>query len=160
MSHLNGEAFDIGELKSTDTADVAINHPKDGTPTTWIWTLAGPAHPRSIEASNIAARDALRLQRAREQAVVNRRKWIEPERTPDEMRMENAKSFAMRVISWTPAKINGTDYPFSPENVVKLLMDPAYGKVYLQLLEYFTADDSFTDRSATTSPNTQSETLS
>jgi hypothetical protein len=160
MTHMNGEAFDISELKSTDTAEVAIVHPKDGTPTTWIWTLAGPAHPRSIDASNIAARDALRLQRAREQAIANRRKWIEPERTPDEMRLENAKSFAMRVLNWTPAKINGEVYPFSQENVVALLVNPAYGKVYLQLLEYFTADDSFTERSATTSPNTQSETLS
>jgi hypothetical protein len=160
MSHMNGEAFDIGELKSTDTADVAINSPRDGTPTTWIWTLAGPGHPRSIEASNIAARDALRLQRAREQAIVNRRKWIEPERTPDEMRLENVKSFAMRVLGWTPARINGEDYPFSQENVVSLLVDPSFGKIYLQLLEYFTSDESFTDRSATTSPTTQSETLS
>jgi hypothetical protein len=158
--HMNGEAFDIGELKSTDTAEVAINHPVTGSPTTWVWTLAGPGHQKSIEASNIAARDAIRLQRAREQAVANRRKWVEPERTPEEMRLENAKSFAMRVLSWTPARINGEDYPFSQENVVSLLMNPSYGKVYIQLLEYFTSDESFTARSAMTSSTTQSESLS
>jgi hypothetical protein len=112
-----GDAFDIEELKATDTDEVAINHPVSGAPTTWIWTLAGPAHPRSIEAANVATRDALRVQRLREQAVVNRRKWIEPERTPDEMRMENAKSFAIRVLGWTPARINGEDYPYNTENV-------------------------------------------
>jgi hypothetical protein len=65
----------------------------------------------------------------------------------------------MRVLGWTPAKINGADYPFSQENCVALLVDPSFGNVYLQLLEYFTADDAFTNRSATISPTTQSETL-
>jgi hypothetical protein len=160
MAGLNGnglDAFDIGELRATDTSEIAINHPVTGAPTTWIWTLAGPGHPRSIEAANTAARETLRVQRLREQAIVNRRKWVEPERTPDEMRDENAKSFAVRVLGWTPARINGEDYPFSQENCLKLLKDPAYGRVYLQLLEYLSSDESFTQRSATTSPDSQSE---
>jgi hypothetical protein len=152
------EPFDIDELKATETDELAIVHPTSGAATTWIWTLAGPGHPRSIEAANAAARDTLRLQRQREQAMVNRRKWVEPERTPEEMRQENAKSFAVRVLGWTPARINGEDYPFSTENVVALLLNPAYGRIYLQLLEYFSSDESFTKRSATTSPNSQSET--
>lgn len=145
------DAFDIDELRATDTDDLAINHPVTNAPTSWVWTLAGPGHPRSIEAANTQAREGLRLQRLREQAIVNRKKWTEPERSPDQMREENAKSFAARVLGWTPARINGQDYPFSSENVTKLLLDPAYGRVYLQLLEYFGADDSFTKRSATTS---------
>jgi hypothetical protein len=151
------DPFDVGELKAAETAEIAIVHPNSGEPTSWIWTLAGPGHPASVEAANTAARETLRVQRLREQALANRRKWIEPERTPDEMRLENAKSFAVRVIDWTPAKINGADYPHSTENVLKLLINPAYGRVYLQLLEYFSADDSFTNRSAMTSSNSQSE---
>jgi hypothetical protein len=154
--HTNGEMFDIDELRSTATDEVAIVHPVSGQPTTWIWTLAGPGHPASIEVANLAARDAPRLQRAREQAVVNRKKWVEPERTPDDLRKDNAESFAKRVLAWTPVKMNGADYPFSHANVVSLLLDASFGKIYLQLLEYFSADDSFTKRSATTSPITQS----
>ena len=152
------EPFDIDELKATETDDLAIVHPNTGAATSWIWTLAGPGHPRSIEAANIAARETLRIARMREQAMANRRKWVEPERTPDEMRTENAKSFAVRVLGWTPARINGQDYPYSTDNCVKLLIDPAYGRVYLQLLEYFSSDESFTKRSAMTSPITQSVT--
>jgi hypothetical protein len=103
------DPFDVGELKAAETAEIAIVHPNSGEPTSWIWTLAGPGHPASVEAANTAARETLRVQRLREQALANRRKWIEPERTPDEMRLENAKSFAVRVIDWTPAKINGAD---------------------------------------------------
>lgn len=152
----NGDAFDLSELKSTETDELAIVHPLTGAPTTWVWTLAGPGHPKSIESANIAARDALRLTRLREQAVVNRRKWVEPDRTPDDMRRENAESFATRVLGWTPIKLNGADYPYTRDNVVGLLLDPSFGKVYLQLLEYFNSDESFTKRSATTSPTSPS----
>ena len=41
--------------------------------------------------------------------------------------------------------------------VVKLLLDPAYGRVYAQLLEHFSSDDSFTNRSVTVSPPSPSE---
>jgi hypothetical protein len=154
--HTNGEMFDIGDLASTMQDDVAIVHPVSGQPTTWIWTLAGPGHAASVEVANAAARSALNLARAREQAVANRKKWVEPERSPEEIRKENAESFARRVLAWTPVKLNGGDYPFTHQNAVSLLLDPSYGKIYLQLLEYFNADDSFTKRSATTSPITQS----
>jgi hypothetical protein len=141
------EPFNIDELRSTETDELPIVHPATGQPTTWVWTLAGPGHPKTIEQSERQARDALRLQRQREQAIVNRKKWIEPERSPDEIRDENARSFAARVLGWTPARINGDDYPFSQENAVKLLLEPAYGRIYVQLLEHFTADASFTQRS-------------
>lgn len=146
------EPFDIDEIKALDTAEVAVVHPFSGLPTTWIWTLAGPGHPKSIEASNIVLRDMLRTQRMREQAQANRKKWIEPDRSPDETRLENVKSFALRVLGWTPCRINGADYPYSFDNVVALLMNQAYNKLYAQLLEYFTSDEGFTKPSATTSP--------
>jgi hypothetical protein len=152
----SGGSFDLDDLRSTDVAELAIVHPKTGEATTWIWTLAGPGHPRTIEAANISAREAMRVQRLREQAMVNRRKWIEPERTPDEMRRENAESFAIRVLDWTPVKLTGNDYPYSRENVVKLLLNPSFGKIYLQLLEYFNSDESFTKHSEMNSPTSPS----
>ena len=154
------EPFDIDEVKAMDTAEVAINHPSSGLPTTWIWTLAGPGHPKTVEASNIALREMLRVQKLKDQAQANRKKWTEPDRSPEDVRLENIKSFAMRVLGWTPARIGGADYPYSNENVIELLKNRAYDKLYTQLLEYFTSDESFTKPSATTSPNSQSETLS
>lgn len=150
------DAFDIDVLRSTDTEELAILHPVTGEPTTWIWTLAGPSHPASIEQSDRLARENLRTQRLREQAVVNRKKWTEPEVTPEENRRENANLFAARVVGWTPARINGQDYPFSRENCAKLLLDPAYGRVFIQIAEYFQSERSFTQRSATSSQTSQS----
>jgi hypothetical protein len=146
----NGATFDIGTLQTTVTADLPIVHPVTGNPTNWIWTLAGPSHPKTVEASNIAARDALNLQRQREQAIANRRKWVEPDKSPDQMRAENARSFALRVLDWTPVKMNGAEYPYSNENVIALLLNPAYGKIYNQLLDYFNSDESFMEPSETT----------
>lgn len=143
------DAFDIDDLRATDTDDLAIVHPVTGKPTSWVWTLAGPAHPDTIAQANRSTREMLKTQRMKENAATNRKKWIEPERTPEEVRRENAESFAARVLGWTPARINKEDYPFSKENVVRLLLDPAYGRIYAQLLEYFSSDDSFTNRSAT-----------
>jgi len=141
------DAFDIDELRSSDTAELNMVKPSDGTLSGWVWTLAGPGHPATIEQANQAARQSLRIAKKKEEAAVSRKKWIEPDRTPDEVREENARAFAARVLGWTPATIKGEIYPFSTENVVKLLLDPNCGRVYVQLLEYFGADDSFMARS-------------
>ncbi len=146
----NLTAFDIDDLRYTDTDELAIVHPMTGAATTWVWTLAGPGHPKTLEQSDRLARENLRAARLKEQASVNRKKWIEPEKTPEEVRTENSHFFAQRVLGWTPARINGEDYPYTHENCVKLLLDPSYGLIYGQLAEYFRSDDSFTKRSATT----------
>jgi hypothetical protein len=157
MADIMSEPFDIDEIKALDTAEVAVVHPFSGLPTTWIWTLAGPGHPKAIAASNNALREMLRVQKLKDQAQANRKKWIEPDRSPEEVRLDNVKSFALRVLGWTPAKINGADYPYSYENVVELLNNQAFTKLYTQLLEYFTSDESFTKPSATTSPTSPNE---
>lgn len=143
------DAFDIDELRATETDEMAIVHPGTGAPTSWVWTLAGPGHPRAVEQSDRIAREALRRSKLQQQAQINRKKYIEPEKTPDEQRRENAEYFSERVLGWTAARIGGEDYPFSRENCVKLLMDPVFARVYGQLAEHFAADDSFTKRSAT-----------
>ncbi len=151
------DAFDIDDLKSTETDELAIVHPRTGAPTTWIWTLAGPGHPATVEMNNRNNREAQATQRKRELAASNGKAWIPPERSADETREETARSFAGRVLGWTPARINGADYPFSAENVVKLLLDPNYDRIYLQLIQFFRADASFTKASVEGSPPSPSE---
>jgi hypothetical protein len=143
------EAFEIEELRATDTDELAIMHPVTGAATSWCWTLAGPAHPQTIAQSDRIARELMRRDSLRNQAIVNRKKWAEPEKTPEDQRRENAEFFADRVLGWTAARINGENYPFTRDNAVKLLLDPAYGRIYAQLSQYFQAEDSFTRRAAT-----------
>lgn len=152
------DAFDIDEIRATDTEELVINHPATGEPTTWVWTLAGPGHPASIKLADEQARDANRLNRNRIEAATNRRKWKEPEQTTDEIRRDNASAFARRVLGWTPARINKRDYPFSVDNAMNLLIDPAYGRVYQQLLDYFSSESSFIKRSGTALSASPSET--
>lgn len=158
--HLNGDVFDIDTIGAEKTADVPIVHPSTGEPTSWKWTLAGPGHPKSVEVANKAAKDQLRLDAEREKAQTNRKKWTPQERTPDQNRQDNAEALAHRVLGWTPARINGADYPYSYENTVKLLLDPDYSRVYLQLLEYFVSETSFTRPSVPNSSPSLSETSS
>jgi len=142
------DVFDISALESTDTAILEILHPGNGEPSGWKWTIAGPAHPVTIEQGNRLSRKIMQDARTREMAQVNGRKWKPEEKTPEEQREENARLWAERVLDWTPIKIRGNDLPFSNENVVKVLLDPKLGTVYSQLLEFLKAEQSFTQGSA------------
>jgi hypothetical protein len=141
-------AFDLEALKAADTATMTVLHPLTGEPTTWQITFAGPAHPKAIALSNRLARKRLGDERLREQAAANGRKWKAAERLPEEIREENVRIVAERMLGWTPVRINGADLPFTEEAAVRLLLDPAYGRIYDQVLEFLGADDSFLSRPA------------
>ncbi len=142
-------AFDIDVFDTADTAELTMVHPVTGTPTTWVWTLAGPGHPRTIEQSNRIARERLDQERQKEQARVNGKKWHEPRREPEEERRRNCAYFAERVVDWTPCRINGEDYPFTTENCIAILADPRKPRIFNQLATYFAGDEAFTASSAT-----------
>ena len=142
-------AFDVADLQSTDTAELAIVHPATGQPTTWVWTLAGPGHPATLAQSDRLARTALKAAAMKEQATVNRKKWHEDVREPADVRAENVRFYAERVLGWSPVRFNGQDFPYSRESCIAFLANPQNDKIYGQLTAYFQADDSFTKRSAT-----------
>ena len=125
-------AFGLEALKAADTATMTVLHPLTGEPTTWQITIAGPAHPKAIALSNRLARKRLGDERLREQAAANGRKWKAVE----------------RMLGWTPVRINGADLLFTEEAAVRLLLDPAFGRIYDQVLEFLGADDSFLSRPA------------
>ncbi len=79
----------------------------------------------------------------KEKARVNGRKWQGDFIDTAEQQRINAEFFAKKVLSWTPVRINGADFPYSLGNVVKTLMDPHYGSVYRQLLDFITEEKSF-----------------
>ena len=139
-------AFDIDELAALDTAEMIVQ--ANGRPTSWVWTFAGPGHPKAVAFSNTIARERLRRDAEQEQARVNGRKWKAEDESPEAALNRNAGYVIDRLIGWSPVKLAGEDYPFTPENARKLLTDPKKGALMLQALEFLAESRSFTKRSA------------
>ena len=142
--------FDLAEIASEDAAEMDVRHPATSEPTGWKITFAGPSHPRVRESNDRAARKRLHDDRQREMAQINGKKWKPAERSVDDVREENCRFVADRILGWSPVRINGQDYPYSDDNAMKLLRDPKYGSIFAQSLEFLNAADSFTRASATT----------
>lgn len=139
-------AFDLSDLDASDTAVMEIY--ANGKPTNWLWEFAGPGHPKTIEQSNRIAKERLRKEREIEQAQVNGRKYKPAEETVDEALSRNVQLVVDRLLGWSPIKMDGKDYPFSPENAKALLLDRRKGQLLVQALEFLGDERSFTPRSA------------
>jgi hypothetical protein len=139
--------FSFADFEAADEADMTVT--MNGKETTWVWTFAGPGHPKTVELENRAARERLQTERMKEQTVTNGKKWKAPEQTVDEVREKNIDWIVNRLLRWSPVRINGDDYPFSAENARALLADRKKIELFTQALEFLTADSSFTRRSAT-----------
>ncbi len=137
------EPFDIASIAALDTSDMMINHPVTGAPTTWIWTIAGPGHPAAIAADRMTADESRREELLKEKARVNGRKWTGDFVDSAEQQRRNASYFAKKVLAWTPVRINGTDFPYSAANVIKILLDPHYQAIYRQLIDFMIDEKSF-----------------
>lgn len=139
-------AFDIADLDASDEAQMIVQ--SNGRATSWVWTFAGPGHPKAVDLSNKLSRERLHREAEQEQARVNGRKWKSDEETPDELAKRNADYIVERLLGWSPVKFSGEDYPFTPENARKLLLDPKKGALAMQALEYLADQRSFTKRSS------------
>ena len=139
--------IDIADIDAADESDMTVV--VNGKLTTWIWTFAGPGHPKGIAQSNRLSRQRLHEDREKEQARVNGKKWKADEETPDEMRKKNANYVVERLLRWSPIKLSGEILPFSPENAMKLLLDPRKGSLLVQAVEFLSEDKSFIKRAAT-----------
>ncbi len=142
------DILDLGDasLDALDEAEmtVVIN----GKVTTWVWIFAGPGHEKTVAWGDKIAKQRLHEERQREQAQVNGRKWKAPEETPDEVRERNVQWVLARLLRWSPVRMNGEDFPFTPENARTVLIDPRKD-IYRQAIEFLADEQSFTPRSAT-----------
>lgn len=134
--------FDIADLATGETAEMAINT-SSGAPTTWVWTIAGPGHPAAVKADREASDEARREDLKKDKARTNGRKYDPPFVDSAEQQKLNASYFAKKVLGWTPVRINGAEFPYSPANVTKILLDPNYQICYRQLLDFLTDERSF-----------------
>lgn len=147
----NGKVVDLSSsaLESADSADMEVV--LNGVPSGWVWTFAGPGHPKAIEQSNRLSKERLQRDREIEQARANGKKWKALAETPDEIMEKNARFVAERLIRWNPVRLDGQDLRFSEEKAVELLKDPRKANLLQQAIDFLADDKSFMQRSATTS---------
>jgi hypothetical protein len=143
------DAFDLSSLAYSDTAEMVVEHPGTGEPTTWKITFAGPGHPVSVALGDEIAKRAIRDRKAREAAQVNGRKWKPEDETPEQNREENGRYYAKRMLGWTPVRlVAGADpVPFSLDNATRLLIDPKFLWLYRQVTAFLAADAGFIESS-------------
>lgn len=142
------QEFDLSDFKALDEGHLNIQ--LNGKLTGWIWTFAGPGHPRSVAYSDRMSRERLHRDRVKEQAQVNGKKWKAPDLNLDEVRAENVNFILERLLSWSAFKLDKEVFPFSTENARNILTNPSFQTLFTQALEFLTDDNSFTKRSETT----------
>lgn len=148
--------FDLSNLRAAETSILEIRHPVTGEPTGWNWTIAGPGHPKTLARQEKIQREQLHEAKLKEQAQVNGRKYKAPEQDPDELRQENADGVACRILDFTPVQLDGAEIRYSHDQVVKLFLDPTFGWLFGQVLEFLVDDAAFFTRSVSSSQTTQS----
>lgn len=138
-------AFDLSGLRAADTSTLDIKHPVTGEPTGWIWTIAGPGHPKTLARGEKIQRAALLEAKLKEQARVNGKKWRGDDKSPEEARAENVANIAERVVDFSPVILDegGTETVYSPEVANRILLDPTYGWLFGQIVDFMVADDTF-----------------
>ncbi len=139
--------IDVADIDAADESDMTVV--VNGKLTTWVWTFAGPGHAKGIAQSNRVSRQRINDDKEKEQARVNGKKWKANEETPDEIRKQNVNYVVERLLRWTPVKLNGEELAFSPENAMKLLLDPRKVSLLMQALEFLNEEKSFIKRDAT-----------
>lgn len=142
------DVVDLSADIPADTFDLAILKPGTATPTGWVITLAGPAHPKTLAFKNSAQRDRLQKEAAIEATQVNGRKFKPDVRTPQDDDERTVKWLVSRIVNWTPIKIGSETIEFSDEAAVKLFLKPVMAPYIGQIVEYLQSERSFMPTSA------------
>jgi hypothetical protein len=156
----NGAAapLDFGSIAPEDVAVLEITTAgrtdDERIPTGWKITFAGPAHPKTVAYNDERGRIALREAQAIEAQQRNGRK-VKPDDTPlEDQRRNGVRWILARVVDWTPVLAPWIHpdpiKPSDTEIATRFLMDPKTTFAFAQMVEFLTAEKSFTKRSATT----------
>lgn len=147
VTETTSTAIDLTDFLPQDEATIEMVSPA-GKKTGWMVTLAGPSHPKRVDANNAAARKALQRSKQVEQAQINGKKYKSEERTPEDVRRENVEDIVARIVTWTPVRVGGEEFKFSDTRAVDLLVKPEMGWALAQIAEAQAEDASFTKGSA------------
>ncbi|KWT70774.1 hypothetical protein APY04_0835 [Hyphomicrobium sulfonivorans] len=135
------ETLDLDDLDAIDTAKVEVF--MGDRPTGWIWTFAGPGHPKTIALANRIGREQIQTDRSIAMAQANHKKWKPPEETPDDLLSRNVSLVVDRLLGWSAANVGGKPFEFSPENARVILSNPRKGHILMQMLKFLGDDASF-----------------
>lgn len=146
---------DLSDLTYADTLEYRVKHPVSGAETTWVWTIAGPAHPVAVAlAEKIERRDQeeeSKFTQARIAAAkANKPEPKRPNSSYSERAARNAADLAGRVLHFTPIKMNGETIEYSPESTVKLLADQSKDWLFGQIWNAVNSKLGFIKNSAGT----------
>lgn len=145
-------ALKMGHTIFLQTHDLQMFIPGTNEPSGWVITLAGPAHPQSIEHFERVTRRLNKRSADIERAQVMGRKWKgDEEKTPDESRRETVEGIAARILGWSPNpdfEDGAGAIEFSREAAIKLFMDRSKGAFFAQIVEYLTGEKAFLKASA------------
>lgn len=141
------EPLNLADMSAVDEGCMQVHF--NGVPINWYWWLAGPGHPMGEAQAARVSKEARRLNRSIQNAQANNRRWTAPEDNGEDIRESNVNWVMERFLRWTPDEQKfGPDLcRSSPENARKLLLDPRYGWLLDQLLEFLRDVNSFTRRS-------------
>jgi hypothetical protein len=138
--------FSLDDFKLADESDLNLRN-SAGQPSGWIWTFAGPGHPKTVAADEQQTKRALAIAEEQEKARVNGRKWKGSGDTVDDVRDRNIAYIIARLLRWSDGMtVDGQPFQCTPENARAILLNPGLG-VYEQVNSYLTDEKSFTPRS-------------
>lgn len=162
-----GQSLDLSSALPLDVAEFEILHPATGKPTGWVWELAGPAHPKSIEVGRGLARDRLRKEARLEAQMANGRKVKPEEEEPEARKRRNVENIVARVIGWSmkgPAdevgqrpvigagpifkQVSEQPIAFTENAAIDLLQRPDMGWLLNDIVEYLASEQAFMQSSA------------
>lgn len=138
--------LDLSALATMDEGDLHILFP-DGTKTGWVWTFAGPSHPRTVEINRKQAARFMAREQAKERAQVNGKKWKGDDETADEVFERSLDYIVDRLLRWSELAVDGAPLPCTPENAREVLSDRKYGLILDQVNTFLGEERSFTKRS-------------
>ena len=141
--------FDLTSYVYQDTAEFNLPSPRDGKPTGWVWTLAGPAHPKTISAIEAKwRRDQAERDRQTKARIAAAEKG-QPDPTFEisvaKIIEQQAQEIAPRVLGFTTFKMQGdaesTEY--NPDAVLRILIDMRLAWVRNQIARRLESDANF-----------------
>lgn len=140
---MDTEEFDLASVVAQDEMQYYVVHPKTKKTTTWCWTFYGPGHPNTIAVADATLRELLDVQRAKEQARVNGKKWKEDVEDIEAVRLKNIRKIVARTKEFSPVKLGSETITFSVAAAEKLLLDRNMMWLLEDIIEFLSSTENF-----------------
>ncbi len=144
--------IDLGNLRYADERQYDVRHPSTTKPMGWLITLAGPGHPKTVEAVELEFRQQEEAETKRQEEAVDAIKAGKDapkiRKTITELRADNAARIVRRLIHIQPAMING--HRIDMDTIGTILTDPGFEWLFNQLNNELVSRSAFLPTSAGT----------